>query len=297
MLSLQLPSASKKAELLHQEAFLFWSLERHDAAGGGEILLEDLDDFFGRMTVTENSRPVRHFAVALGVHQQLVGFAEDILNIGSDEPERSGFHPLGTLGFAAQNEHGLAERGGLLLHAAGVGENEIRLLQGGKEFLVVERLTKSDPFLLRQNRLDQLAHAGIRVHRKKEVRFGMRVGEVFDRKGDGAHGEAEVFPAMAGDEDEFALAVEDAGPDFAAAKMAGHPMQRVHHRVAGDINRPAVDVLAPEQIGRIGRRREMPLGESAEEGSVQFLGKWRVAIVGTQPRLDMADGDFVVEGR
>ena len=39
----------------------------------------------------------------------------------------------------------------------------------------------------------------------------------------------------------------------------------------------------------------MPLRDAGEEGAIQFLGKWRVAIVRAQAGLDMADWNFVVE--
>ena len=225
-------------------------------------------DFLSGFSVSENSGSVGHRSVAFGVHQKLVARAEDFLDIGSDETKRAGLDAFGSLGFAAQDEDGLAEGGGFFLDPTGVGDHKIGLVQGGEEFLVVQRLAKRDAVLLGKNGLDQLADSGVRVHGKKKVGLGMRVGEVLDGESDGSHGESDVFAAMASDEDEFSLPIQNAGTNFAVAKVPRHPMQGVHDGIAGDINRGVVDVLASKQIRGVGGRSEVPLRDAGEEGAI-----------------------------
>ena len=64
--------------------------------------------------------------------------------VGADQPHGAGRHRLGPLGGVAHDQHRLAERGRLLLHAAGVGEDQVRAVHQVDEGQVVERLDQVD---------------------------------------------------------------------------------------------------------------------------------------------------------
>lgn len=57
----------RHSPLLHQNQFTCWLLERQDAVGRSEVLLEDFLDFLSGPSVTENSGSVGHRSVALGI--------------------------------------------------------------------------------------------------------------------------------------------------------------------------------------------------------------------------------------
>ena len=71
---------------------------------------------------------------------------------------------------------------------------------------------------------------------------------------------------------------------------AGDPVQRVDHRVAGDVDRAGRHVLAPQRLGRRLGRREVKRGDRADNLAVDLLGPGLVDVAAPQARLDMGDG-------
>ena len=59
------------------------------------------------------------------VGKQAIEFAANCVFLGTYKLQSPSLHALGTLGGIAHDEHGLAERGGLLLDAARVGQDEM----------------------------------------------------------------------------------------------------------------------------------------------------------------------------
>ena len=63
-----------------------------------------------------------HAGVFGGVVQEAGGFGDDAVFGGADQFDRAGFDGFGAFGLGAQDQDGLAERGGLFLDAAGIGD-------------------------------------------------------------------------------------------------------------------------------------------------------------------------------
>ena len=76
----------------------------------------------------------------------------------------------------------------------------------------------------------------------------------------------------------------------------GHPVQRVDHRVAGDVDAGRIDVLGPERCRRDFGRGEMQAGHGADDLAVNLLGPGVIDIARAQPRLDVIDRQLAVIG-
>ena len=63
-----------------------------------------------------------------GVASSAAAASTMLLGIGADAQRGARFDPLGPLGRVAQHQHRLAERDRLLLHAAGIGEDQVGAL-------------------------------------------------------------------------------------------------------------------------------------------------------------------------
>lgn len=136
------------------------------------------------------------------IAEQAAELAVDDVLLGADEFQRAGRHALGSLGGVAHDEHWLAQARGLLLDAAGVGEDEVAR---GHEVVEVENLERVDDVqaveaveLLVRRLADE------RVHVDGIDRLG--VGVLLHHAADGAehavHGLAQVLAAVRRDEDE-----------------------------------------------------------------------------------------------
>lgn len=71
------------------------------------------------------------------IAEQAAELAVDEVLLGADELQRAGCNALGTLGGVAHDEHRLTQTRGLLLYAAGVGEDE---MARGHEVVEVKHL-------------------------------------------------------------------------------------------------------------------------------------------------------------
>ncbi len=74
----------------------------------------------------------------------------------------------------------------------------------------------------------------------------------------------------------------------------GYPVERVDHRVAGDVDRGGIDVLALQRFGRGRGRRAVQRGDRADDLAVDLLGPGMMDIAAAQARLDVGDGDLAV---
>src|SRR5690606_11859860 len=92
------------------------------------------------------------------------------------------------------------------------------------------------------------------------------------------HSFAEILAAMAGDPDdalsgEAPLEVGEPGSKRRFLLDAGNdPMQRIDHRVAGDVYGCRVDILAPQGLGSRLGRRAMQCGEGADDLAIDLFG-------------------------
>ena len=89
-------------------------------------VLERRHDALRGLAVAVGIRRVGHLRVGDRVGQQPVGDGDDAVRVGADELERAGIDALDALGHLARDEHGLAQRGSLLLNAARVGDDEVQ---------------------------------------------------------------------------------------------------------------------------------------------------------------------------
>lgn len=82
-----------------------------------------------------------HRLVLSLVREKTAELAVDDVLLGADELQRAGGHALGALSGVAHDEHRLAQARGLLLDAAGVGEDEVARRH---EVVEVENLERVD---------------------------------------------------------------------------------------------------------------------------------------------------------
>lgn len=135
------------------------------------------------------------------IGEQAAELTVDDIFFGADELQRAGRHALGALGGVAHYEHRLAQARGLLLNAAGVGEDEVAR---GHEVMEVEHLERVDD-VQAVEAVELLVRrlADDRVHVDGVDRLG--VGVLLHHAADGAehavHGLAQVLAAVRRDED------------------------------------------------------------------------------------------------
>ena len=247
------------------------------------------------MAIAIDVRTIRHGLVGIGIGEEVFGFADNVLHVRADESECARSDALWALGLAPQDEDRLAEGGGLFLHAAGIGEDESALTEGGEELVVVERFAELDAGLIGENGSHIFTHRGIRMKREEKVNLGVHFREVLDGKGHRAHGRTNIFAAVAGHQDQFLRILWHSSWEVRGGGMANHPLQGIHHGVSRNEDRVFRDVFCTQK-----RRREIgwgkvPVRKAAEHDAVEFLGKWRVAVVRAQARLHMCHGDFMVK--
>ena len=74
-----------------------------------------------------------------------------------------------------------------------------------------------------------------------------------------------------------------------------HPMLRVDHGIAGDEDALRRNRLFAQRQRRALGRREMETGNATDHLAQAFLGEWPFQIVGAQARLDVRDGNAMME--
>ncbi len=113
-----------------------------------------------------------------------------------------------------------------------------------------------------------------------------------DRAADLADRLPEAIAPMCRDQDHPSRDIQvDADRDVA---IGGHE-QGVDHRVAGDEDGLGIDPLAKQVFARGNGRGKVEGAQMTREDPVGLLRERRIEPVGPQPRLDVAEGDLVVE--
>lgn len=166
--------------------------------------LKSICNALARMPIAVGVTRMGHGSVLTRVVQQAGELAVDGLLLGADEAQRAGLHALGPLGGVAHDEHGLAERGRLLLDAAGVGEDQVRARHEVMEVHDLERVDDAQAVEAVELLVGGPPHQRVHVYRV----YGLRIGPLLHDAAYGAehavHGLAQVLPAVRGDEDEAA---------------------------------------------------------------------------------------------
>lgn len=98
--------------------------------------------------------------------------------------------------------------GGLLLHAAGVGDDEFGAVHEGAELVVGQWCGDEDVGVGVDKRDDDLAYAGVGVQWADELGVGECRGEPVYGGADGLHG-VEIFAPVGGDEDDILVGCGD----------------------------------------------------------------------------------------
>ncbi len=160
-----------------------------------------------------------------------------------------------------------------------------------------------------QNAADGFLDVGVEVDGVDDGDFGVARGDLMESEADVFKAFAEVFPPVAGDQNEF-LAGEDLfeGGE-AAGKVTGygffHPFaadgfqgqeEGVDDGVSGDVDVVRVDSFVEEILARPLGRGEVQVGDDARDPAVDLLREGGTLVSGTQAGFDVPHGDVEVEG-
>lgn len=245
------------------------------------------------MPITVRVRSLAHRCILLFIGEQAAELAVDDVLLGADELQRAGGHALGTFRGVAHDEHRFAQARGLLLDAAGVGEDEVTRRH---EVVEVEHLERVDD--VQAVEAVELLVGGLsdeRVHVDGVDRLG--VGVLLHHAADGAehavHGLAQVLAAVRRDEDEAgAFRPIELGM---GVPLAHGGAQGVDAGVAGDPD-PGLGLALAEQVLLAGLRgREVVPAHDVNRLAVELLRPGAVDVVRAQAGLDVAHGDLQVE--
>lgn len=229
------------------------------------------------------------------IAEQATELAVDDVRLGADELQRACGDALGALGGVSHDEHRLAQARGLLLDAAGVGEDEVARRH---EVVEVEHLERVDDVqsveaveLLVRRLADE------RVHVDGVDRLG--VGVLLHHAADGAehavHGLAEVLAAVRRDEDEAgALRPLELG---VGVTLAHGGTQGVDAGVPSDPDLGLGLALAEQVLLARLRGGEVVLAHDVYRLAVELLGPGAVDVVRAQAGLDVPHRDLQVEAR
>ena len=110
------------------------------------------------MAVAVGVDGLRHFGVGGFAVQQLIRLSQNGLLLHADELRRARGDGFGPFGLAAHDKHRLTERRGLLLQAAGVGQDEEAAGHQVVHLLDVDRVDEVDARMAAQDRERTFAH-------------------------------------------------------------------------------------------------------------------------------------------
>ena len=247
------------------------------------------------MPITVRVRSLAHRCILLFIGEQAAELAVDDVLLGADELQRAGCHALGALGGVAHDEHRLAQARGLLLDAAGVGEDEVARRHEVVEVEHLERVDDVEPVEAVELLVRRLADE--RVHVDGVDRLGVRM--LLHHAADGAehavHGLAQVLAAVRRDEDEAgALRPSELGVGVA---LAHGRAQGVDAGVSGNPDLGLRLTLAQKVLLAGLRGGEVVLAHDVDRLAVELLRPGAVDIVRAQAGLDVAHGNLKVKAR
>ena len=108
-----------------------------------------------------------HLLIILRAVQQTGGLCNDTLPVDSDQPDCPSGDRLGSLSSLAYDQHRFAQGRRLLLHATGVGNNEIRSIHQVDKRQIIDRFYEMDvaECTAAEKPLDWFLNIGIEVNR------------------------------------------------------------------------------------------------------------------------------------
>ena len=231
------------------------------------------------------------------------GLGHDARPVGADEAHRAGLDRLRALGGLAHHEHGLAERGRLLLDAAGIGEHQVRAAHEVDEGDVVQRRQQVHVRGTAQDAAHRLLHVGVEVYRVHDLDVASR-SELRQRPADVLEPLAEALAAVPGDEHEALarvqegeLRVERSAQGRVRVEAGDHREERVDDGVARDQDGRVVHTLAQQVLARLLGGGEMVPGDAGGEAAVHLLRPRGVDVARPQSRFHVPDGNAAVVGR
>ena len=229
------------------------------------------------------------------VGEQAAELAVDDVLLGADELQRAGRNALGALGGVAHDEHRLAQARGLLLDAAGVGEDEMARRHEVVEVEHLERVDDMQAVETIELLVGRLADERVHVDGVDRLGVGMLLHHAADGAEHAVHGLAQVLAAVRRDEDEAgALRPGELGVGI---PLAHGGAQGVDAGVAGDPDLRLRLALA-EQVLLAGLRGgEVVLADDVHGLAVELLRPGAVDVVRAQAGLDVAHRDLQVEAR
>ena len=174
-------------------------------------VLERGDDALRRVAVAVGVRRARHAGVRGRIGQQRLAARDDAVGIGADERQRAGLDALAALGGLARHEHGLAERGRLLLDAAGVGDHEVAAREQPRELAVRCGSVSRTFSRASSSGSERRPHAGLGCSGSTNETSGCVGREARHRLADPPQAVAPVLAAVRRDQHEAAVAVVHRG--------------------------------------------------------------------------------------
>lgn len=238
---------------------------------------------------------VRHGRILRRIVEQAGELAIDGLPLGTHQTQRARLDALGALGGVAHDEHGLPERGGLLLDAAGVGEDEVAPGHEVVEVHDLERVDDAQAVEAVQLLVGRLPDLRVHVDGVDRLRVRSLLHDAADGAEHAVHGLAQVLPAMRRDEDEAGplrpveRGVRVALPDRVA--------QGVDAGVAGDVDSLGGLRLVEEVPAARLRGSEIPVRDDVHRLAVELLRPGAVEVPRAEAGLHVAHGYLEVECR
>lgn len=229
------------------------------------------------------------------IAEQTAELAVDDVLLGADELQRAGGHALGALGGVAHDEHRLAQARGLLLDAAGVGEDEVARRHEVVEVKHLERVDDVQAVEAVQLLVRRLADERVHVDGVDSLGVGVLLHHAADRAEHAVHGLAQVLAAVRRDEDETgALGPLELGVGIALAHGGA---QGVDPGVAGNPDFGLRLALVQKVLLAGLSGSEVVIAHDVDRLAVELLRPGTVNVVRAQARLDVAHGDLKVEAR
>lgn len=227
------------------------------------------------------------------IAEQKAELAVDHVLLGADEFQRAGRNALGTLGGVAHDEHRLAQARGLLLDAAGVGEDEVARRHEVVEVENLERIGDVQAVEAVELLVGGLADERVHVDGVDRLCVRMLLHHAADGSEHAVHGLAQVLAAVRRDEDEArALRPVELGVGVALAHGGA---QGVYAGVAGDPDLGLGLALGEKVLLAGPRGGEVVLAHDVDGLAVELLGPGAVDVVRAQAGLDVPHGDLQVE--
>jgi hypothetical protein len=204
-------------------------------------------------------------------------------------------HRLGPIADGANDQRLLAERRRLLLHAAGVGDDDVGRMEMPDEIGIRKRGEKMHLRKFGEALGNDLADNRVRMQRKDDGRVVACADDFGNGFADLAEGDIPRFTAMQRDENHL-----PAGRRRVARRRvlrAGNATEQdVHTRVARHRDAFGIDAHLAQVAACTLGRCEMDRREHGEQLAMRLFGKRNVGNAAAQPGFDVSDRNTMMEG-